>query len=97
MTKKGNGNKQHGGWFWQETDPYTGGIVKAVKHYVKPHHIVDVAGYAGMPYAKPISTGLQMAGYGHRGRNKTESITKGNMRGRGSNQPNTSDFGACKF
>ena len=97
MTKKGNGNKQHGGWFWQETDPYTGGIVKAVKHYVKPHHIVDVAGYAGMPYAKPLSIGLQMAGYGHSGRNKTESITKGNMRGRGSNQPNTSDFGACKF
>jgi hypothetical protein len=88
MTKKGNGNKQHGGWFWQETDPYTGGIVKAVKHYVKPHHIVDVAGYAGMPYAKPLSIGLQMAGYGHSGRK---------MRGRGSNQPNTSDFGACKF
>ena len=47
-----------------------------------------MAGYIGMPYAKPISTGLQMAGYGHSG---------SKMRGRCSNQPNTSDFGDCKF
>jgi hypothetical protein len=38
--------------------------VKAIKHYAKPHHVVDLAGYIGMPYANPISTGLKMVGMG---------------------------------
>jgi hypothetical protein len=87
MPLKQKTRKQTGGWFWQETDPYTGGIVKAIKHYAKPHHVVDLAGYAGMPYASPMSTGLKMVGLGHRR----------HQRGRGILTPNSSDFGGVKF
>ena len=107
MTKKKGGKKckkQHGGWFWEEKDPYTGGIVKAVHSiknahdYIKNNHIIS----RGLPILGTIVSGItrnpefaqkgleygmkaSQAGYGRK------------MRGRGTNQPNTSDFGACKF
>ena len=80
---------QNGGWFWQEKDPYTGGIVKAIKHYAKPHHVVDLAGYVGMPYANPISTGLKMVGLGHRRRQSGRGVPF--------LTPNSSSFGGVKF
>ena len=108
MTKKKGHKKQHGGWFYEEKDPYFGGVVKAVHSikdahdYIKNNHIIS----RGLPILGTIVSGItrnpefiqkgfeygmkaSQAGYGH-GRK---------MRGRGlpNTQPNTSDFGSCKF
>ena len=79
-TKKTGGRKNHrggntkvakqgqsGGWFWEEKDPYFGGVVKVVKkvlQHVKPSQIANVASMVGIPYASSVSNGLKMVGLG---------------------------------
>ena len=86
--------KQVGGWFWEDNDPITGGIVRGVKkvlQVVKPSQIADFAGNFYAP-ARTAANGLRMVGLG-RGRNQ------GRQHGRGDGflVPNSSSYGGIKF
>lgn len=59
--------KQVGGWFWEEKDPYFGGVVKTIKNAVsnvKPSKIAELAGNF-IPGLNGVADGLKMVGMGH--------------------------------
>ena len=88
--------KQVGGWFWEEKDPYFGGVVKTIKNLVsnvKPSQIADVAGNF-IPGLSGVSDGLKMVGMG-RGRRQRGHGQHG--RGDGFLVPNSSSYGGIKF
>ena len=65
-TKRTKKQNQTGGWFWEESDPITGGLVRGIKSAVsnlKPSQITDF-GRNFISVLGNISRGLKMVGMG---------------------------------
>ena len=109
--KKGCGKKQTGGWFYEEKDPYFGGVVKVINRtntFLKDHKILSTGAPILGSFASAVTDNpeyaLKGAEYGNKfrqagyGRRRIPTGGRSPMTGRGShNQPNTSSFGAVKF
>lgn len=91
--------KQVGGWFWEEKDPYFGGVVKTIKgalSNVKPSALADVAGNF-IPGLSGISKGLKMVGMGHGQHGRRQRGHGQHGRGDGFLVPNSNSYGGIKF
>ena len=105
--KKGCGKKQHGGWFFEEKDPYFGGVVKVINRtntFLKDHKILSTGAPILGSFASAVTDNPEWALKGAEYGNKFRQAGYGAIRnrslilhGRGSTQPNTSSFGSVKF
>ena len=104
--KTGCKRKQTGGWFYEEKDPYFGGVVKAVHSiknahdYIKNNHIIS----RGLPVLGAIASGItrnpEFAQKGLEYGMKASQAGYGRrQRGRGVPflTPNSSSYGGVKF
>jgi hypothetical protein len=101
--KKGCGKKQTGGWFYEEKDPYFGGVVKTIRKahdFIKDNKILSTSAPVLGAFASALTDDPEFIQEGLKYGNKFRQAGYGlrPMRGRGThNQPNTSSFGAVKF
>ena len=105
--KKGCGKKQHGGWFYEEKDPYFGGVVRTIRKahdFIKDNKILSTGAPILGAFASALTDDPEFIQDGLKYGNQFRQAGYGAIRnrslilhGRGSTQPNTSSFGAVKF